>query len=160
MSNTLTTDLVWKEIEKELFAVLGMVTAQNEARTVGIVYVVRGRKLYVGTGRDAWKTRHIRQNPNVSLTIPIHKRIFFMPWIKIPSATITFAGKAQVKDIDDVPADVLDVVYRGMELDDAFKAESVVIEIEPVKEFLTYGVGVSLMDMRDPAKARGRVAVA
>jgi uncharacterized pyridoxamine 5'-phosphate oxidase family protein len=160
MSNTLTTDLVWKTMEKELFGILGMVTAKNEARTVGIVYVVRGRKLYVGTGRDTWKTRHIQQNPNVSLTIPIHKSIPFLPWIKIPSATITFSGKAQVKDLDDVPADILDVVYRGMEIDDSFKAESVVIEIEPIKDFVTYGVGVSLMDMRDPKKARGRVAVA
>src|SRR5690606_40705345 len=61
-------------IGKELFAVLGMVTARGEARTVGIVYVVRERKLYVATGADTWKARHVAANPNVSITIPIAKR--------------------------------------------------------------------------------------
>ena len=45
----LTTDQVWTEIEKNLFAVLGMVTAKNEARTVGIVYTVHERELYIST---------------------------------------------------------------------------------------------------------------
>jgi len=31
-----------------------------------------------------------------------------------------------------------------------------VIEVEPVGEFITYGVGVPMMTMRTPEKARGR----
>jgi uncharacterized pyridoxamine 5'-phosphate oxidase family protein len=159
MSHVLTTELVWQEIGKELFGVLGMVTVKNEARTVGIVYIVNNRKLYIGTDRNAWKTRHIAQNPNVSLTIPVQKRIIFMPWVKIPSATITFSGKATIKTVDEVSADVMNALYRGMEIDDEFKEKSAVIELVPVKEFVTYGIGVSLMDMRTPEKARGRVSV-
>ena len=48
MTIQLTTEQVWQAIEKELFAVIGMVTARDEARTVGVVYVVRDRKLYMG----------------------------------------------------------------------------------------------------------------
>ena len=33
------------------------------------------------------------------------------------------------------------------------------IEVTPEKEFLTYGIGVSLLDMRDPLKARKRAPV-
>jgi hypothetical protein len=33
----LTSSQVWAEIEKQMFAVLGMVTAKNEARTAGVV---------------------------------------------------------------------------------------------------------------------------
>ncbi len=33
------------------------------------------------------------------------------------------------------------------------------IEVTPEKEFLTYGIGVSLLDMRDPQKARKRAPV-
>ena len=77
MSVQLTSAQVWAAIEKELFAVLGMVTAKHESRTVGIVYVVRDRRLYIGTGTETWKTRHITQNPHVSMTIPIHKSIPF-----------------------------------------------------------------------------------
>jgi uncharacterized pyridoxamine 5'-phosphate oxidase family protein len=159
MSEPISTNLVWQEIEKQIFGILGMVTAQNEARTVGIVYAVADRKLYIGSKRDAWKVRHIAQNPHVSLTIPIHKRIIFMPWIKIPAATITFSGKAAVKEVDDIPAPVVKALYQGMEVDELFKQNAAVIEMIPVKEFLTYGVGVSLMEMRAPEKARGRVPV-
>ena len=34
------------------------------------------------------------------------------------------------------------------------------IEVVPQTEFLTYGVGIPLMQMRFPEKPRGRVAVA
>jgi hypothetical protein len=37
--------------------------------------------------------------------------------------------------------------------------ENSIIEIRPTGHFVTYGVGVSLLDMRDPKKARGRVPV-
>src|SRR5215217_1176342 len=89
MTLQLTTAQVWQEIEANLFAVLGMVTPTGEARTAGIVYVVDDHKLYIGTDKAAWKTKHIVGNPHVSITIPIAKRIPFLPWIKIPAATIT-----------------------------------------------------------------------
>ena len=79
MTNPATTEIVWDVIKDELFAVLGMVTKDRESRTVGIVYIVKDQKLYIGTGLDTWKARHIGANPNVSITIPIAKRIPFLP---------------------------------------------------------------------------------
>ena len=38
-------------------------------------------------------------------------------------------------------------------------AGSCLVEITPIKEFVTYGVGVSLMQMRDTEQARGRAPV-
>lgn len=154
----LTTDQVWAEIEKNLFAVLGMVTAKNEARTAGIVYIVHERKLYISTQKDAWKTRHVAQNGHVSLTVTIAKRIALMPWIKIPAATITFSGKAKVLSPSDLDADVLKPLYRGLANDADLLAKSAIIEVDPVGDFVTYGVGVSLMQMRDTDLARGRVS--
>lgn len=159
MTLHLTTGEVWQAIEKEVFAVLGMVTADGEARTVGIVYVVRDRKLYIGTDRDAWKVRHIAANPHVSMTIPIAKRIPLLPWIKIPAATITFCGTAQILPADETPQEILNAVFRGMAEDEERVAGSCLIEVTPEKDFLTYGVGVSLMQMRDPHLARGRATV-
>jgi uncharacterized pyridoxamine 5'-phosphate oxidase family protein len=156
----LTTDQVWHEIEKNLFAVLGMVTPRDEARTVGIVYVVDDRKVYIGTQKAAWKVKHITRNPGVSLTIPIAKRIPFLPWIKIPAATITFAGTANVREHTEVSANVLKKLYRDVVKDEAAIAESCVIEVIPQGDFITYGIGIPLMQMRFPEKARGRVAVA
>jgi len=160
VTDQLTTEEVWQAIEKEVFAVLGMVTAKDEARTVGIVYVVQDRKLYIGTDQDAWKTRHIAANPHVSLTIPIAKRIPLMPWVKIPAATITFCGTARVLAANETPPEILQAVFRGMAASEELMAKSCLIEVTPEKDFITYGVGVSLMQMRDPQLARGRAPVA
>jgi general stress protein 26 len=156
----LTTDQVWQEIEQNLFAVLGMVTATGEARTVGIVYIVDNRKFYIGTNKASWKVKHTAHNPHVSLTIPIAKRIPFLPWIKIPSATITVSGVANVLEHREVKADVLKKLYRDVVKDEKAMTESCVIEVIPEKDFVTYGVGIPLMQMRFPDKARGRVSVA
>ena len=160
MTLQLTTDQVWREIEQNLFAVLGMVTPSGEARTVGIVYVVNDHKLYIGTQIQTWKVKHIAANPFVSLTVPIAKQIPLMPWIKIPAATITFAGVARIRDNQAVKADVLNALYRDVVKDENAMAASCVLEVTPQGEFITYGVGIPLMQMRFPEKARGRAAVA
>lgn len=159
MTARLTSEQVWQALEKELFAVLGVVTTKNEARTAGIVYVVRNRRLYIASDRDAWKVRHIMQNPHVSLTIPVHKRIPFLPWIKIPAATITFCGMAQILEPGETPPEIVRAIYRGMANDRELMSESCLIEVTPVKDFVTYGIGISLMKMRDPEQARGRAPV-
>jgi nitroimidazol reductase NimA-like FMN-containing flavoprotein (pyridoxamine 5'-phosphate oxidase superfamily) len=156
---TLSTEQVWKEIDDNLFGVLGMVTIKNEARTVGIVYIVHDGKLYISSQKSAWKVHHIAQNPHVSLTIPISKRIPFVPWVKIPAATITFSAEAQVLAHDEVSAEVLSALYRDVVKDTEQMAASCVIEVTPVGEFITYGIGMPLTQMRFPEKARGRVAV-
>jgi len=159
MTNPATTDIVWKVIENELFAILGMVTRNRESRTVGIVYIVNDRKFYIGTGLETWKVRHLKENPNVSLTIPIAKRVPVMPWIKIPQATITFAGKAVIITGQDAPIDLLQSVFRHLADDQEFMKDNCLIEITPVGEFITYGVGIPLMQMRDPERSRGRASV-
>jgi hypothetical protein len=159
MTSQLTSEFVWHEIEKEIFAVLGMVTSNNESRTVGIIYVVRNGRFYISSSKEAWKVKHIAQNPQVSMTIPIHKHVPFMPWIKIPAATITFSGVAQILEPEETPTEIVQAIFRGMAENETLMAESCLIEVKPVKEFITYGVGISLMQMRDPKLARGRVLV-
>ena len=155
----ITTNQVWQAIEKQVFAVLGMVSAKNQSRTVGIVYSVHNRKLYIASENRAWKNRHISQNPHVSLTIPIAKRIPLMGWIKIPAATITFSGTARVLPPADVADDIVHDLFRGMETNPETSRAFSIIEVTPVGDFITYGVGVPLLTMRDTEKARGRVAV-
>ncbi|MCO6451395.1 MAG: pyridoxamine 5'-phosphate oxidase family protein [Caldilineales bacterium] len=155
----ITAEQVWDELEKNLFAVLGMVTADNEARTSGVVYVVNNHKLYIGSDKKAWKVKHLAQNPSVSVTVPIAKRIPFMPWVKIPAATITFSGKAAILTLDDIDAKTRQALFRGLENKDDVRETSRIIEVTPESDCITYGVGVSLMGMRDTANARGRVRI-
>jgi len=155
----ISTTQIWEQLNKQLFAVLGVVTKKNEARTVGIVYIVEDGKLYISSKKQAWKVRHIAQNPHVSLTVPIHKRIPLMPWIKIPAATITFSGKANLSEYETVSDEIIQKLFQGMEFSTEEKADLRIIEVTPDGDFITYGVGVSMMEMRDQEKARGRVAV-
>ena len=159
MTLQLSNEQVWQELEKELFAVLGMVTSKGEARTVGIVYVVHDRKIFMATERDTWKVRHIQQNPHVSITVTIPKRIPLIPWIKIPSATISFSGMGIVREPEEAREEVLHSLLCGLETDSDLISSMCVIEVQPVDDFVTYGVGVSLMTMRHPEKARGRAPV-
>ncbi len=156
---TLTTAQVWKEIENNVFAVLGMVSAKNEARTAGIVYVAQAGKLYITSDKDAWKARHLTANPHVSLTVAIPKSVPLMPWIKVPAATITFAGLATLVTPAALDPELRRRLFQVFADDAAKLAQSIVIVVEPVGEFVTYGVGVSLMEMRDTVKARGRAPV-
>lgn len=160
MTLQLSSDLVWQELKKELFAVLGMVTAKGKARTVGVVYAVHDHKLYIATRRDTWKARHIEQNPHVSITVTLPKRIPFLPWIKIPAATITFSGKATALDPEQVGQEILHALLRDLATDAEMLATMCVIEVQPLGDFITYGVGIPLMTMRHPEKARGRAPVA
>jgi hypothetical protein len=159
MTQELRTDQVWEAIENELFCVLGMVNKRNQARTVGVAYIVRDRVLYIGTGINTWKARHIMNNPHVSVTIPIPKRILFLPWIKVPQATITFSGTATVTDVLEVKKGLLQAVFRHKADDKAFLQETCIIEIAPQGDFITYGVGIPLIKIRQPEQARGRASV-
>ncbi|MBI5566410.1 MAG: pyridoxamine 5'-phosphate oxidase family protein [Chloroflexi bacterium] len=158
MTLQLTSEQVWIELNKQLFAVLGMVTLKGEARTAGVVYTVHDHKIYLSTGNDSWKVRHIQRNPHVSLTVPIAKRIPIMPWIKIPAATITFSGQARVFDAAGASHDILQALFRGLESDTDQLETISIVEITPIGDFVTYGVGVSLRQMRFPHKARGRAS--
>jgi len=136
-----------------------MVTLEEESRTVGVVYVVQDRILYIGTGTETWKVRHIRNNPAVSITIPIPKRILLLPWIKIPAATITFSGKAEIIPAENTTPELLQAVFRHMADEEDLIKDTCLIKVDPQGDFLTYGIGVLLLKMRQPELARGRVSV-
>ena len=159
MISPATTQNTWQAISKELFGVLGMVTGAKESRSVGIVYIIQDRKLYIGTGSQSWKAKHIKTNPNVSMTIPIPKRILFLPWIKIPQATISFSGTAKIIPAVEAEKKLLQAVFRHFAEDLEFISENCLIEVSPVDDFITYGVGIPLMKMMKPELARGRSPV-
>ena len=158
MGAPVTTESIWKELDRQLFGVLGMVNAKGEARTAGIVFHAHGRKLYIGTEKASWKAKHIANNPAVSLTVCIPKRVPFLPFIPIPAATITCHGEARVLDVAQVAHDVVHALFRGLE-ETPGAAGTCIIEVTPRGDFVTYGVGVSLLTMRKTQAARGRAPV-
>jgi hypothetical protein len=83
-----------------------------------------------------------------------------MPWIKIPAATISLCGLGTVLKPEEVEIEILHSLLRGLEDDDEVLQTMCVIEVQPIGDFITYGVGTPLMTMRHPEKARGRAPVA
>ena len=152
-------DEVWKAIAAQNFMVVGMVSARGAARTAGVLPHVHDGRVWFTTNEYLWKARHIAAHPDVSVTVPIAKRVPLMPWIRIPAATITFRGIAEIVPAADLPDDVKHALLGGLEVTDGGELGALVaIGIRPTGDFVTYGVGVSALGMRDTEAAAGRVA--
>ncbi len=157
----LTSDDVWDAIRSVNFMVIGMVSAKGAARTAGVMHHVDDGRLWFTTNDREWKARHIEANPAVSVTVPIAKRVPFVPWVKVPAATITFTGDTEIMPAADLPEDARRALLHGLELTDGGERGALIaIGVRPTGDFVTYGIGVSLLGMRDTELARGRVPVA
>lgn len=150
-------DRVWRELTRMSFAVLSYVTPTGQPRSSGVVYTAAGHTLYVAVAVDSWKARHIAASGRVSVTVPVRRGGLMSLLLPIPPATITFHGAALVH-----PAAALDTTaVPGLAalVPPERRAECRIIEIVPDGDFVTYGIGVPLLDMRVPARSRARVPV-
>jgi nitroimidazol reductase NimA-like FMN-containing flavoprotein (pyridoxamine 5'-phosphate oxidase superfamily) len=154
----LTTEQVWRQLAKASFAVLSYVTPAGEPRSSGVLYKTVGRRLYIVTAPDSWKARHVAASGRVAVTVPVRRGTLLSLVLPIPPATVSFHGTAVV-----YPADSSQVRPLLRELASLVpqerRASAAVVEVVPGGFFVTYGVGVSLARMRDPAAARARLPV-
>jgi hypothetical protein len=155
----LSTEAVWQALAKASFAVVSHVNAAGEPRSSGVVYGVADRRMYLAVAADGWKARQIVSGQEVAITVPVRRGGILALLAPIPPATITFHARATVH-----PAGSLDIASVSKELvklvPEARKTGSSVLELVPEGRFLTYGIGVSLMEMANPALALARVPVA
>jgi hypothetical protein len=156
MAARLTSEQVWHALRKASFSVLGYVTPSGEPRSSGVVYKTVGRRLYVAVASDSWKPRHIAASRRVAVTVPVRRGGILSLLAPIPPATISFHATAAVH-----PAGAPQVRSLLQELGSLILVErrtsACVIEILPEGAFVTYGLGVPLRKLRDPAAARARV---
>jgi hypothetical protein len=156
---TATTDLVWRQLARASFAVLGQVTPTGEPRSSGVVYTTIGRRLYVVTATDSWKARHIAATGRVAVTVPVRRGGVMALLVPIPPATISFHARAAVLAPDSPEARrILDQLGRMLPVERRDQCR--IIEISPEGQFLTYGIGVSLTRMRNPDESKAHVPVA
>jgi hypothetical protein len=155
----LTSEQVWNSLERASFAVISHVTAAGEARSSGVVYATAGRRLYVAVAADSWKARQVAASGRVAVTVPVRRGGLLALLFPIPPATISFHGAAIVHPAGNVLTGVAPRQLASL-LPAERQASSRIIEIIPEDHFLTYGIGVSLMQMRNPAAARARVPAA
>jgi len=154
----LTTEQVWHQVAKGSFAVLSYVTPAGEPRSSGVLYKTIGRRLYIAVAPDSWKARHVAVSRRVAVTVPVRRGGLLSLVTPIPPATISFHATAIVH-----PADSPEMRSVLKELASLLPAErrasARILQVIPEGCFVTYGVGVSLTQMRDPAAAGARVPV-
>jgi hypothetical protein len=158
MAARLTSEQVWHQVAKVSFAVLGYVTPAGEPRSSGVVYKTVGRRLYVAVASDSWKARHIAASGRVAVTVPVRRGGLLSLVAPIPAATVSFHATAIVHPAGSPQVGSL-LKSLGSLLPAERRASACLIEILPEGAFVTYGLGVSLSKMRDPAAARARVSV-
>lgn len=151
-----TTEQVWDALKQAFFGVLAFVNADGHPRTAGVCYTVEGRSLYISTAKASWKVRHIARHPSVSMTVTLPKRVPFLPFIKIPAATITFRGDAEILEIADLEPSVFERLPLGNERDPAVLEDAAIIRVIPRGDFVTYGIGMPITQMRKHEQAHGR----
>jgi Pyridoxamine 5'-phosphate oxidase len=154
----LTTEQVWHKLAKGPFAVLSYVTPAGEPRSSGVLYKTIGRRLYIAVAPDSWKARHVAASGRVAVTVPVRRGGLLSVVAPIPPATVSFHATAIVH-----PADSPEVRSVLKELASLLPAErqasARILEVIPQGSFVTYGVGVALTQLRDPAAAGARVPV-
>lgn len=155
----LTADQVWRALTRASFAVLSHVTPAGRPRSSGVLYTTDDHRLYVVVAEDSWKARHIAANGEVAVTVPVRRGGIIALLAPIPPATISFPARAVVR-----PAAVLHGSPALAKLAEAIPAERrdscVVLEITPVGHYVTYGLGIPLLRMRDTVRARARIPAA
>lgn len=152
------SEMIWRALAKASFAVLSHVTPAGEPRSSGVVFRVVDRRMYVAVAEDSWKARHIAANGRVAVTVPVRRGGIMSLLLPIPPATISFAGAAVVHPAGPLPAGPVADQLRPL-LPPQRLASCCLIEIVPRGDFVTYGVGLPLMQMRIPDLARARVPV-
>ncbi|HEU0213111.1 MAG TPA: pyridoxamine 5'-phosphate oxidase family protein [Jiangellaceae bacterium] len=158
MAPSLTAEQVWQQVTKATFAVLSHVTPTGEPRSSGVLYRVVGGRLYVAVAPDSWKARHVPVSGQVAVTVPVRRGGLLSLVAPIPPATVSFHARAIVHAAGSAQAASL--ARKLGSLLPAERQDSVcLIEVIPEGEFVTYGLGVSLLKMRIPEAARARVPV-
>ena len=158
VADRMTSEQAWRAITRASFAVVSYVTPAGEPRSSGVVYATAGRRLYVAIAPDSWKAKHITASGRVSVTVPVRRGGLLSLLFPIPPATISFHGTAIVHPAGSVTASVAPDELAAL-LPAVRQASCCVLEIIPEGQFVTYGLGVSLARMRNPADARARVPV-
>jgi hypothetical protein len=153
-----TTQQVWHAIDKASFAVLSEVTPAGEPRSSGVVYQMLDRRMYVAVAPDSWKAKHVAAHGRVAVTVTVRRGGLLSLLFPIPPATVSFHATARVLPADSPEGRTILEKLRRL-LPEERRSTASIVEIVPEGEFLTYGIGVPLMKMRDPAVARDRVPV-
>jgi hypothetical protein len=135
---------VVRAIARHSFCVLATSSAANRPHAVGILYAAVGFDLCLLIGGDTIKARNIRENPRVSISIPV--RTFPMA----PPMAVQYQGTAELLAVDDPEIAALLQAGKLKKITGlgALKAPGVVfVRVRPGRRIASYGIGMSLFSL-------------
>ncbi len=153
-----TTEQVWHEVSKGSFLVLGFNTAAGKPRSAGLVYAEADRHLYVEVHPGSLKAREIHDGQQVSITILVRRGGLLSMVMPIPPGAISFHARVVAHPLGAIDLGTMSKTFAALPED--VRKNSIVFELVPEGDFVTFGIGMSLMEMKDLNKALGRAPVA
>ncbi len=145
-----------KIMKKNMWLVLSTSNENGNPQSSVIVYESDGHNIYFTTGKNTLKARNMRKNNNVSITIPFRMNLLHK-LIPAPPAELHFKAKAQFLERDSEEVQTMLARILKYEEKSGVKSETVYLKITPEKKIATYGVGIKLLHLRFPEKARNVV---
>jgi general stress protein 26 len=151
-----TFELALKHLRKRNFAVLSTSDDRAVPHSAGVNYGVSapGRDLviYVMTRTHLLKARNIAQNPNVSLVVPLTRRLLWF----LPPPTIQLHGQAEIVDwTDEEGTDVFKRFWMGRRILEGYQRSQrrgetrmCFLKITPGPVINTYMVGSNIWQVR------------
>jgi Pyridoxamine 5''-phosphate oxidase. len=158
-----TFELVLHQLRKHNFAVLSTVGEDGMADSAGVNYGLARKDaefaIYVMTRRHLKKARNIARNPNVSLVIPLARRLLWF----LPPPCIQFSGRAEILDWTNAAGiAAFTRFWMGRRIlamyEDAYQrgeTRPCFVKITPEPVISTYMVGYSAWELRSRGELAG-----
>ena len=145
-----------KIMEKNMWCVLSTANSKGNPQSSVIMYQSDGNAIYFTTGKPTLKAKNMRKNKNISITIPFWKNTFHK-FIPAPPAELHFKATVEFmpRDHPEIQKNLKKIL--DFESKSGITAETVYIKATPRNKIATFGVGISLLKMRTPGKARNLV---
>lgn len=140
-------------IKKHNWLVLSSISSNGIPYSSVLVYQSDGNIIICQTGTNTLKAKNIRANNKVAITIPIRKN-FLHKLIPAPPAEVHFTTNAKLLSKEDEEARTIFTRYLKHSEKAELPQDSIWIKIKLPNKVTTYGIGVPLLKMRDPNKAR------
>jgi hypothetical protein len=163
-----TFEQVLRQLRKHNFAVLSTVGEDGTPDSAGVNYGLAGRNadvtIYVLTRTHLKKARNIARNPNVSLVVPLPRRLLGF----LPPPCIQISGKAEILDwTDGAGTDAFRRFWIGRRIlrmyedaDRRGETRTCFVKITPNPVISTYMVGYSAWELRSRGElASGKVRI-
>ena len=140
-------------IKRNRWLVLSTSSPKGTPQSSLVVYASDGNKIIILTGKKTQKIKNLQRNPIASITIPFYKNILHRMITVAPPAMISIKADVEIIDFSDEAASSFYQNTLSFKLPDGVEENSVWLRLELGKTATCHGVGVRLLDLRNPEKA-------